>query len=129
MLSDPRMDFASTVVLETEGDAPALGGPLTGPVDIQHVSSDEIRVQVAAPAPMVLVLAHTDYPGWEAELDGKAVPILRANVLFRAVVVPAGDHTVRFRYRPDSARQGAVGPLLFLLLGLGAAFWRPRRAA
>ena len=40
------------------------------------------------------------YPGWIAEIDGKASHILRADVLFRAVEVPAGRHHVVFRYAP-----------------------------
>jgi uncharacterized membrane protein YfhO len=42
------------------------------------------------------------YPGWVAEIDRRTVPILRANVLFRAVEVPAGSHRVVFRFAPFS---------------------------
>jgi vacuolar-type H+-ATPase catalytic subunit A/Vma1 len=48
------------------------------------------------------------YPGWKASVDGDAQPIQRANYLFRAVRVPAGRHTVRFRYQPTSFRAGAA---------------------
>ena len=41
-------------------------------------------------------------PGWIAEIDGKRVPILRADVLFRGVEVPAGRHRVVFRFVPFS---------------------------
>ncbi len=47
-----------------------------------------------------LVLNDLWHPWWFAELDGKPAPILRANVLFRAVAMPPGRHTVRFRFRP-----------------------------
>jgi len=50
-------------------------------------------------------------------------PILRANVAFRAIEVPAGSHRVEFRYRPAAKRQGAVASAFFLLLSLAAARW------
>lgn len=37
---------------------------------------------------------------WQAEIDGKPVELLRANVLFRAVAVPPGRSTLRFVFRP-----------------------------
>ena len=42
------------------------------------------------------------YPGWIAEIDGKATPILQADVLFRALEVPAGTHHITFRFVPFS---------------------------
>jgi uncharacterized membrane protein YfhO len=50
----------------------------------------------------VLVLHAPYYPGWIATIDGKRVPMLRADVLFRGVEVPPGRHQVRFDYRPFS---------------------------
>ena len=50
----------------------------------------------------MLALHDTWYPGWVAEIDGKRAPILRADVLFRGVEVPAGRHRVVFRYAPFS---------------------------
>ncbi|MCC6887492.1 MAG: hypothetical protein IT536_03065 [Hyphomicrobiales bacterium] len=61
---------------------------------------DRIEVEVQSPRGGVLVLHESDYPGWVAEIDGRRVPILRADILFRAVEVPAGDHYVVFRYAP-----------------------------
>ena len=41
-------------------------------------------------------------PGWRATIDGRGVPVLRANVAFRAVAVPPGRHVIEYRYRPTS---------------------------
>jgi hypothetical protein len=60
----------------------------------------EIAVETAHAG--VLVLHDTYYPGWVAEVDGQRVPVLRAEVLFRAVEVPAGRHRVVFRFEPLS---------------------------
>lgn len=43
-----------------------------------------------------------DGPGWVATIDGEEVPLIRANFLLRAVKVPAGEHEVRLRFRPNS---------------------------
>ena len=45
-----------------------------------------------------VVLADTQYPGWQAEVDGISAPVYVADGLFRAVFVPDGTHRVAFRY-------------------------------
>lgn len=54
----------------------------------------------------LLVLADTLYPGWNAYVDSVRTKIMPVNVTQRGVLVPAGDHTVVFRYEPESFQIG-----------------------
>ena len=59
-----------------------------------------IEIDVDSELGGVLAINETWYPGWVAEVDGKRVPILRADVLFRGLEVPAGRHRVVVRFVP-----------------------------
>jgi hypothetical protein len=48
----------------------------------------------------LLVEVDAFVPGWRVLVDGKEHPIFQANVFGRAVVVPAGDHTIVWSFSP-----------------------------
>jgi len=48
----------------------------------------------------VLYFADGYDPSWTAYVDDKATPVARANKNFKAIALPAGEHEVRFVYRP-----------------------------
>jgi hypothetical protein len=66
----------------------------------------EVTVEVAAQGAALLILTDSDYPGWRAEVDGQPAIIHRSYAAFRAVGVPAGEHTVRFIYEPHAFWRG-----------------------
>lgn len=59
----------------------------------------EVNIRVNAPTDGWLVLTDTYYPGWRASVDGESVDITPAFHAFRAISIPAGEHTVKFTYR------------------------------
>ncbi len=105
----------ATVVARADGTAPPPSGD---PVDCraEDRSAGHVRIQVDAPDTGIAVLADTYAPGWIARLDGKRVPILQVNGLFRGVVTPAGLHTIDFIYRPWSIYLGVGATLLTVVL-------------
>ncbi|HVR84535.1 MAG TPA: YfhO family protein [Planctomycetota bacterium] len=122
-LHDPGFDPKRETLIQTDRPLPTTD---EGEVSWIDRGNDRSGLDVTAKAPAVLVVADTDYPGWEATVDGKPTPILRANGAFRAVEVPAGTHRVEFAFRPSFARSGLLVSFLFLALAPLAA-WRWRQ--
>jgi hypothetical protein len=111
-------------------------GPVDGArADITRYGLNDVTIDVTTPGPGLLRLADLWFPGWLATVDGRAVEILKADFLLRAVAVPAGRHRVEFHYRPPAVRQGLTLSLVSLvlvlaLLGLPRLLrTRPRPAA
>lgn len=132
-IQSSQFDPRSEVVLELPKNfATPVNGPKLAlvPLALKRQSCNQIDLEVASPSAAILVLTDTFYPGWIATIDGRQTEILHANFLFRAIVVPAGVHSVCFAYRPLSWRFGLLLALFsaLSLLALVVSFcWANRR--
>ncbi|HEV8715144.1 MAG TPA: hypothetical protein VGX03_20230 [Candidatus Binatia bacterium] len=128
-----RSDFLNGEVDVIETSAAQLPEPAhEGTATIEHYAPEDVRVRVDTPQPAVLILLDSFDKGWTATLEsGMTIPILRANALVRAVVVPAGTHVVTFSYQTPLLMAGALASLAGVLLCIGLlthARWRTRSA-
>jgi hypothetical protein len=103
LLNSPAPDHA----LIDDGTPPTRSYGATpnadaGPAQIVAWRNDRVEIEADSASGGMLVLHDTYYPGWVAEIDGRAAPILRADVLFRGVEMPAGRHRIVFRFAPFS---------------------------
>jgi len=103
----PIFDPTHTVLLDQfPGQRPiarlSAGHPLLNSVSLTMYTNTEVVVDVDAPFDQILVLNDVWHPWWRASVDGVPTEILKANVIFRAVLVPRGHHTVRFTFHPFS---------------------------
>jgi hypothetical protein len=80
----------------------------TATIVSSHFENDTIEAAVQADAPSLVVIAQTYYHDWRAEVDGRETPLLRANLAFQAVQVPAGAHQVRLVYHDQAFDIGAA---------------------
>jgi uncharacterized membrane protein YfhO len=88
---------------------------------VEKIGWNEARFRVHAEGPAVLVTSDLYLPGWSATVDGRSATVRPANLAMRAVAVPAGEHTVVFRYRPNGFRYGVVLALVGALALLARA--------
>jgi uncharacterized membrane protein YfhO len=69
-------------------------------VEIKDYSPNKVILSINTPSRGILVLSDTFYPGWKAFVDWEETEIMKANVVMRAVVMPEGEHLVKFVYDP-----------------------------
>ncbi len=100
-------------------------GEKQGSVRIESYESNAIDLKVDSQSRQFLFLSDSYYPGWKAYVDDEEVEVLRANYLFRAVVIEPGGHQVRFEYDPLSFKLGLAITFLTILI-CGAYFFKSR---
>ena len=126
MIKQGNVNFQREVILE-------LDGPISNPncdsdigVDIRVKSefANKSILVVKSPNPGYLIMADVWYPGWQSFVDGVPTPVLKANYLFRAISLPAGEHIVTFAYQPKWFYTGALvsGVSLIVLIVL-SLYW------
>lgn len=96
-------DPATAVLLEREVDhlpsaTRGVGAP--GTARIASYRNTHIVVETDSAAPGWLLLNDVWHPWWRATVNGEPAPIHRANVLFRAVRIPAGKARIAFVFEP-----------------------------
>ena len=74
------------------------------------------------------------YPnGWNAYIDGKLTPHFRADYVLRAMFIPAGTHTVEFKFEPQVVKTGSTIALVsfigILILLIGGIFAERKKLA
>ncbi len=138
---DEEMAALSTLNPATEAvvDASKFAGQKTASYDVTGATirlvgytPDELKYRYTAPQSGLVVFSEIYYAdGWQAFIDGKAVPHIRANYVLRALSVPAGSHTIEFRFEPKAYALGngvsLAASIALLLVLVGAGVYAVRR--
>jgi hypothetical protein len=95
-------------------------------------SPDELKYRATAAHDGLVVFSEIYYAdGWQAYLDGKPVPHYRVDYVLRAMSVPAGPHTIEFKFEPKSYAVGntvsLISSVVLLLVLVGGVVYVVRR--
>jgi hypothetical protein len=111
----PNVDPRRVVLLKKapSGFTRGADAGASGSARLIRYANTEVAVEVEAPAGGILLLNDVWHPWWRASVDGADTEILKADVIFRAVVCPRGRHVVRFSFHPFAgAFSEVVGKVL-----------------
>jgi hypothetical protein len=121
-MKDTSFNPREMVVLETEYPWKGTDGikerELKAEYSVIEYGNDNIRIKTSSGYPGYLVLSEIYYPGWKAKVDGKEVPVLRGNYLFRVIPLEKGDHEVRLYFVSWPFRIGATISLFTFIFSL-----------
>ena len=99
----------------------------TGSIRLTKYIPDNLTYESDAPGERLAVFSEIYYRGdsdWKVTIDGKEVPHLRADYTLRALRIPAGKHTINFKFDPPVVRLGdtldLVANILLILFLAGA---------
>ena len=122
-----------SVVLAGKGE-PHDGTRAPLPCEIDAWNAGDIELACESQVDGYAVVSSTAIAGWTVDIDGAPAHWIVADVIRRAVAMPAGDHRVHWHYKVPGIAAGATFALVGLaglaafaaLAGFGAARPRPR---
>lgn len=107
-LAEPAFEPEREIILAPPAAEARGVASFTGSLRLLERRMNRLSLEADLTSDGFAVLVEAWDAGWRAWVDGRPAPVLRANVLFRAVPVPAGRHRVELAYRPPAAAWGLL---------------------
>ena len=130
-LTSEEFEPSMSVILDRNPEGITPGEDAEGSAAIIDWDANQTALSVISDKPSLLVLSESyTSSGWKATINGAKVDILRANGIFKAIVVPEGSSEVLFRYRPAHWIPSIIVSILtwLLIIGMGVTgYMRNRR--
>jgi hypothetical protein len=125
LLQMKKLDFSNQALI-LKNEAPRnipyiFNGDAIKEIDLISATPTKLSYSFSASEDQLVVFSEIYYPnGWYAEIDGKAVDHFPVNYVLRGILVPAGKHTISFRFEPKVINLGVnirlISLLVFLLI-------------
>ena len=89
----------------------------TASVSLTKYTPEYVEYDSKSSQPGTIVFSEIYYnKGWKAIIDGQPADYYRVNYMLRALNVPAGNHHIRFEFRPESVEKGNRLSMFFVVL-------------
>ena len=101
-------------------------------IKLTKYNNDTVEYATNAPVEQFAVFSEIYYPaGWNAYVDGKKTNYYKVDYLLRGMPVPAGSHTISFRFEPESyaisSKVAMIAGILLYIVLLGGLFMSYRK--
>ena len=122
LFPDGKRAPQTLVVLAGRGSPSQEASGHMAPCTIGGWTEGAIDLSCTSPIDAFTVVSSSALPGWSATVDDRAAPWVTADVIRRAVAVPAGTHRVHWQYRTPGLTLAlvlaALGIALLIALSL-----------
>ena len=93
-------------------------------IELKSYKANELIYRSRSKDEKLAVFSEIYYPaGWKSFIDGKETHYFRTDYVLRGMIIPAGEHEIRFSFEPSSYSTGnrisLISSLLFILLTAG----------
>jgi hypothetical protein len=121
-------DTAFVLQADSKNAGPAPVYDSTASIQLVSYDNDSIQYKTSAKTAQFAVLSEIYYPaGWNAYIDGKKTDYVQTDYVLRGLAVPAGDHTISFRFEPTvvaaSQTAGYISNVIFWISILISIFF------
>ena len=101
-------------------------------ISISKTDPNHLAYNMYTNKPGFVVFSETYYKdGWNAYIDGTPETVYPVNYMLRGIKVPAGKHTIEFKFEPQVVKTGSsitlASSIIFGLLFLGALFFEYKK--
>jgi hypothetical protein len=128
-------NLKDTVVVDSSCKASSITPDSTASIKMINFDNDAIEYESNANSPQFAVFSEIYYPkGWNAYVDGKRTGYCKVNYLLRGLSVPAGKHTMKFVFEPETVKKGktimyiaSIFIAIILIGGLFMQWWTSRK--
>lgn len=86
-------------------------------INLTDYKANDLKFDFSANSKQLVVFSDVYHDlGWQAYIDGKEVEHFRVNYILRALYVPAGDHTIEWKYSSHAYTAGNTISLIISIL-------------
>ena len=105
----------------------------TASISLVEHQPNHLKYQSNSDMERLAVFSEVYYPnGWNAYIDGNEVNHFKTDYILRGMMVPAGNHTIEFKFEPQVVKTGSkislASNILLVLVIMGAVFLGIKRS-